>query len=180
MTRFAGKVAVVTGAAQGIGREAALRLAAEGAHVVLADRSELVHEAAAEANGMAVMADMERYEDCAGLMRQAVGRHGRIDILVNNVGGTIWAQPFADYTETQIDAEIRRSLFPTLYGCNTVLPIMVAQGGGRDRQHILGRDAGVEPGAVCGGEGRRERDHGEPRVGVCGARHPGERGWRRA
>ena len=49
--RFAGKVAVVTGAAQGIGRDVALRLAQEGAHVVLADRSDLVHEARDEAGG---------------------------------------------------------------------------------------------------------------------------------
>lgn len=128
--RFAGKVAVVTGAAQGIGRDVALRFAAEGAQVVLADRSDLVHEAAAEANGLAVIADMERYADCAALMQAATDRHGRIDILVNNVGGTIWAQPYADYNEAQIEAEIRRSLFPTLWCCNVVLPVMVAQGGG--------------------------------------------------
>ena len=128
--RFAGKVAVVTGAAQGIGRDVALRLAAEGAQVVLADRSDLVHEAAKAAGGLAVIADMERYADCAALMKAATERHGRIDILVNNVGGTIWAQPFADYTETQIEAEIRRSLFPTLWCCNVVLPVMLAQGGG--------------------------------------------------
>lgn len=128
--RFAGKVAVVTGAAQGIGRDVALRLAAEGAQVVLADRSDLVHEAAEAAGGLAVIADMERYADCAALMKAATERHGRIDILVNNVGGTIWAQPFADYTETQIEAEIRRSLFPTLWCCNVVLPVMLAQGGG--------------------------------------------------
>ena len=128
--RFAGKVAVVTGAAQGIGRNVALRLAAEGAQVVLADRSELVHEAAEAVDGLAVIADMERYSDCSALMKAATERHGRIDILVNNVGGTIWAQPFADYTEAQIEAEIRRSLFPTLWCCNVVLPVMVAQGAG--------------------------------------------------
>ena len=86
--RFAGRVAVVTGAAQGIGRDVALRLAHEGAHVVLADRSDLVHEARDEAGGdaLAVVADMERYADCCRLMDAASERFGRLDVLVNNVG----------------------------------------------------------------------------------------------
>jgi dihydroxycyclohexadiene carboxylate dehydrogenase len=61
--RFAGKTAMVTGAAQGIGREVALRLAREGARVVLVDRSDLVEEVRldAGAEGMAVNADLEGY-----------------------------------------------------------------------------------------------------------------------
>lgn len=55
---------------------------------------------------------------------------GRIDVLVNNVGGTIWVQPFAAYGEAQITAEINRSLFPTLWCCHAVLPYMIKQGGG--------------------------------------------------
>lgn len=130
--RFAGKVAVVTGAAQGIGRDVALRLAREGARVVLADRSDLVHEAAQEAgsDALAVVADMERYADCTVLMAAARDRFGRVDILVNNVGGTIWAKPFDEYTEAQVEAEIRRSLFPTLWCCHAVLPLMLAQRSG--------------------------------------------------
>ena len=53
-----------------------------------------------------------------------------IDVLVNNVGGTIWAKPFGEYEEAQIEAEIRRSLFPTLWCCRAVLPAMLAGGGG--------------------------------------------------
>ncbi len=129
--RFGGKAAVVTGAAQGIGRDVALRLAREGARVVLADRSDLVHEAAREAgDALAVVADMEVYADCAALMAAACDRFGAVDILVNNVGGTIWAKPFGEYEEAQIEAEIRRSLFPTLWCCHAVLPAMLAQGGG--------------------------------------------------
>ena len=63
-------------------------------------------------------------------MDEARGRFGRIDILVNNVGGTIWARPFAHYEEAQIEAEIRRSLFPTLWCCRAVLPAMLEAGGG--------------------------------------------------
>lgn len=54
------------------------------------------------------------------------GAGGRIDVPVNTVGGTIWAQPYEHYTEAQA-AEIRRSLFPTLWGCRTVLPTMLEQ-----------------------------------------------------
>ncbi len=123
--RFAGKTAVVTGAAQGIGRDVALRLTREGARVILADRSPLVHEAAAECGGQAVLADMEQYADCVRVMGI-----GPVDVLINNVGGTIWAQPYADYDEAQIEAEIRRSLFPTLWCCHAVLPGMIAAGRG--------------------------------------------------
>ena len=55
---------------------------------------------------------------------------GRIDILINNVGGTIWAKPYEHYDEQQIEAEIRRSLFPTLWCCRAVLPYMLKQGSG--------------------------------------------------
>ncbi len=130
--RFAGKVAVVTGAAQGIGREVALRLAAEGARVALADRSPLVQEARDEAGGeaIAVEGDVEQYGACCALMDAAMAAFGRIDVLVNNVGGTIWAKPYGEYEEHQVEAEIRRSLFPTLWCCRAVLPPMLAGGGG--------------------------------------------------
>jgi dihydroxycyclohexadiene carboxylate dehydrogenase len=48
-------------------------------------------------------------------------------VLINNVGGTIWAKPYEHYEEQQIEAEIRRSLFPTLWCCRAVLPFMVEQ-----------------------------------------------------
>ncbi len=54
----------------------------------------------------------------------------RIDVLINNVGGTIWARPFAEYQPDQIEKEIRRSLFPTLWGCRAALPWMLKQGKG--------------------------------------------------
>jgi len=50
--------------------------------------------------------------------------------VVNNVGGTIWAKPFEHYREHEIEAEVRRSLFPTLWCCHAALPIMLEQGGG--------------------------------------------------
>jgi dihydroxycyclohexadiene carboxylate dehydrogenase len=133
--RFAGKVAVVTGAAQGIGATVALRLAREGGRLALVDRSPLVeevrHEAeAAGAEAIAIIADLETFSGAAAAMDGARNRFGHIDILVNNVGGTIWAKPYAEYAEAQIEAEIRRSLFPTLWCCRAALPAMLERGAG--------------------------------------------------
>jgi dihydroxycyclohexadiene carboxylate dehydrogenase len=130
--RFAGKVALVTGAAQGIGRDVALRLAREGSQVALVDRSPLVIEVCAEAGAQAIAinADLETFAGATSAVEQAVAQFGRVDVLINNVGGTIWAKPFAEYGEAQIEAEIRRSLFPTLWCCRAVLPVMLRQGRG--------------------------------------------------
>ena len=130
--RFAGKTGIVTGAAQGIGRAVAMGMAAEGGHAILVDRSELVHEVAAEitaAGGHAISltADLEHYTECVRVMAAV---SARIHILVNNVGGTIWAKPYAAYEEAEIEAEIRRSLFPTLWCCRAVLPHMLEAGAG--------------------------------------------------
>jgi dihydroxycyclohexadiene carboxylate dehydrogenase len=131
--RFADKVMVVTGAAQGIGRGVALRAAAEGARVLLVDRADFVAEVAAEAesgNTAGFVADLETYDGAASAMAFAVEKFGRIDILVNGVGGAIRMRPFAEFEPAHIDAEIRRSLMPTLYACHAVLPYMLAQGRG--------------------------------------------------
>lgn len=131
--RFEGKVMVVTGAAQGIGRGVALRAAAEGAKVLFVDRADFVAEVAAEAKGAETagfIADLETYDGAAATMDFAVKVFGRIDILINGVGGAIRMRPFAEFEPDQIDAEIRRSLMPTLYACHAVLPHMLAQGGG--------------------------------------------------
>jgi dihydroxycyclohexadiene carboxylate dehydrogenase len=130
--RFEGKVLVVTGAAQGIGRGVALTAAQEGARLVLADRSPLVQEVLAEvqaagARAIAVNVDLETYAGATRLMAAAAMEFGAIDVLINNVGGTIWAKPFQEYEEEQIEAEIRRSLFPTLWCCRAVLPTLIAQ-----------------------------------------------------
>lgn len=130
--RFAGKVLVVTGAAQGIGRAVALRAAAEGGRVVLVDRADFVGEVAAEAKGAAAAfnADLETHAGAAAAMAFAAQTYGGIDILINNVGGAIRMRPYAEFEPAQIDAEIRRSLMPTLYACHAVLPHLLARGRG--------------------------------------------------
>lgn len=133
--RFGDKVMVVTGAAQGIGRRVAERAAAEGAKVLIVDRSPARDDVVAairSAGGQAeaISVDLETWEGCAEGMARAVALWGRIDILVNNVGGTIWAKPYEHYAPHQIDAEVRRSLFPTLYCCRAALDHMLPAGKG--------------------------------------------------
>ena len=130
--RFAGKVMVVTGAAQGIGREVALRAAAEGGKVVFVDRADFVGEVASQARGesAAFNADLETHAGAEATMAFAAETFGGIDIVVNNVGGAIRMRPYAEFEPGQIDAEIRRSLMPTLYCCHAALPHLFARGGG--------------------------------------------------
>ena len=130
--RFEGKILVVTGAAQGLGEAVATRAAREGGAVALVDRSMIVNEVAEKlasegAQTIALVSDLERYLGASTAMAAARNHFGRVDILINNVGGTIWAKPYAHYTEQEIEAEIRRSLFPTMWCCRAVLPYMVEQ-----------------------------------------------------
>jgi dihydroxycyclohexadiene carboxylate dehydrogenase len=136
MKRFEGKIAVVTGAAQGIGKATALRLAAEGARVVLVDRAgeqgEQVRGQIASTGGDAVFvhADLETHAGAAEMVRRALAFGGRIDVSVHNVGGTIWFKPFWEYAPDEIEREVSRSLWPTLWCCREVIPVMRAQGAG--------------------------------------------------
>ncbi|MFC3282022.1 benzoate diol dehydrogenase BenD [Litchfieldella rifensis] len=134
MNRFTDKVMVITGAAQGIGQRVAERAGAEGARLVLVDRADYVQEVVAEleAQGMeaiALQADLETWEGAESVMTRARERFGRIDVVINNVGGTIWAQPYEHYTPEQIEAEVRRSLFPTLWCCRAALPHLLESKG---------------------------------------------------
>ncbi len=133
--RFDNKVCVVTGAAQGIGRGVALRLASEGGKIVMADFSPLVEDVLAEiiANGgeaTTIQTDLETHQGAKEAIDKAIDTYGRIDILVNNVGGAIWMKPFVHFSEEEIQKEISRSLFPTLWCCHAVLPTMIKQQSG--------------------------------------------------
>ena len=133
--RFDGKVVVVTGAAQGIGAAVAVRAGAEGAVLVLADRSPLVKDVAERVVGdggsaLAHECDLETYAGAESLVHAALAAHGRVDVWINNVGGTIWTRPFEHYDVSAIEQEISRSLFPTLWCCRAVLPHMVERGRG--------------------------------------------------
>ncbi|UYW00721.1 1,6-dihydroxycyclohexa-2,4-diene-1-carboxylate dehydrogenase [Flavobacterium agricola] len=133
--RFLDKVAIVTGAGQGIGKGVAERLANEGAKTVLVDRSDIVLGVADELakqglQVLAVLADLETYAGFEKVVAETLKAFNRIDILINNVGGTIWAKPYQHYKEDEIVKEINRSLYPTLWGCHSVLPAMIENKGG--------------------------------------------------
>jgi NAD(P)-dependent dehydrogenase (short-subunit alcohol dehydrogenase family) len=134
--RLKDKVCVVTGAGQGIGAATARRLGQEGAIVVVADR---VEEGAArtvgelKAHGVETamaLVDLGSFEGSRALMTKAVDAYGRIDVLINNVGGTIWIKPFHLYSEQEVQLELERSLYPTLWCCLAVLPVMMKQQSG--------------------------------------------------
>ena len=117
--RFAGKVCVVTGSGQGIGRATARRMGEEGGTIVVAERvdesaTRTVNDLqAAGVEATKVLADVGTFAGAKGLMDAAVDAYGRIDVLVNNVGGTIWAQPYHRYTDEQVNHELERTLYPT-------------------------------------------------------------------
>jgi NAD(P)-dependent dehydrogenase (short-subunit alcohol dehydrogenase family) len=119
-----GKVALVTGGAQGIGKAIAEALEAEGADVVIADLN--------PPDG-GIRADVSSEEDVARLVGEAVERYGRIDILVNNAG--LYASlamrsfeeiPLEEWREV-MDVNVA-SMFLT---CRAVVPVMREQGGGK-------------------------------------------------
>jgi dihydroxycyclohexadiene carboxylate dehydrogenase len=134
--RLQGKICIVTGAGQGIGRAAAKRLGAEGGTVVVAERiAETAHETVRQlkqhgVEAMANIVDVGTLREAERLIHDTVAAYGRVDVLVNVVGGTIWWQPFHEYTEEQIALELERSLFTTMWCCKAVLPVMIAQSSG--------------------------------------------------
>jgi NAD(P)-dependent dehydrogenase (short-subunit alcohol dehydrogenase family) len=130
------KVAIVTGGSQGIGRASALRLAEEGASVVIAARGrELLDHVALEiaaAGGRvaAVQADVSRAEDCARLVAEAVTAFGRLDILVNNAGTSATGE-FEAVTDDVWQADFELKLFAAIRLARLAIPHMKQRGGGR-------------------------------------------------
>lgn len=97
------RIALITGAARGIGAATARRLAADGARLVLADLDgDAVGKLAAELDGVAVKADVTRRDDVTRMIEAPYQRWGRLDVLFNNAG-VIRVQPLLDVTETEWD-----------------------------------------------------------------------------
>jgi 2,3-dihydroxy-2,3-dihydro-p-cumate dehydrogenase len=137
MSRFNGRIACVTGAARGIGRAVAERLAAEGAAVALVDMDgdEAAKAAAAieERHGgtaLAVAADLAVKADADVAIETALTRFGRLDVLVNNAGGGV-IRPTLDHDEDSVRTTIERNLLTTIWCTLAVLPSMVDAGYGR-------------------------------------------------
>jgi NAD(P)-dependent dehydrogenase (short-subunit alcohol dehydrogenase family) len=135
MARLQGKVALITGAASGIGRASALRFAAEGAYVVVVDIQDAAGEDAAaairQAGGDAcyVHADVSRAEDAQAMVGAAVARFGRLDILFNNAGVGKHIS-FDDLTEAEWDRIVDINLRGVFLGCRYGVPALKRAGGG--------------------------------------------------
>ena len=132
MQDLSGKTAIVTGAAGGIGYVIAERLAAEGARVCVADISAGAEQAAAQLPGNATgfVGDLSDEQTVRDMMALTHALFGRIDILVNNAGGGV-IRPFLEHTAETLRQTIDRNLWTVLWCCHAVLPLMLAQGGGR-------------------------------------------------
>jgi NAD(P)-dependent dehydrogenase (short-subunit alcohol dehydrogenase family) len=132
--RLAGKIAVVTGAARGIGRATAERLLAEGAQVVLSDIDlDRLHQTVAEIGAgdrvLALHADVASQRDVVQLIEGAVRHFGAIDIMVNNAGIAPVVE-FLDVTEELLDRVLNVNLKGAFYGTQAAGRQMIGQGRG--------------------------------------------------
>lgn len=134
--RFEGKVCVVTGGGQGIGSATVRRMAQEGASIVIGDMVEAtsrkVCQEVRDFGGQCIVAlgELSKWENAEALMARAHEEFGRIDVLANVAGGTIWFQSFQYYTPDQIEAEINKSFWTAMWCCRAVLPYMIDQKSG--------------------------------------------------
>jgi NAD(P)-dependent dehydrogenase (short-subunit alcohol dehydrogenase family) len=124
-----GKVAVVTGASKGIGLAVVRTLAGEGMHVV---GGALTVDGLEGIEGVtAVALDLVDPAGAARLVREAVDRHGRIDVLVNNVGGVkLRLSGFLEVSDDEFEASLQLNFFAALRATRAAVAAMVDQGGG--------------------------------------------------
>jgi len=129
--RLSNKIAIVTGAASGIGRAVAIRLAAEGAKVVIGDRDErgLAETAATigDAASLAVL-DVADEGSCRAIVAQATERHGGLDILCN-IAGVLDFGRFADVDRTRWDRVISVNLSGVYQMCRAAMPHLIERRG---------------------------------------------------
>jgi 3-oxoacyl-[acyl-carrier protein] reductase len=134
--RFEGKVALVTGAARGIGKAIARILAQEGADVVVTDVDVQGAQRVAQEivksgwKAKAIAADVSQREAVQRLVSEAVSAFGKIDILVNNAG-IIGRGTFIEHSPQDWDRILSVNLGGTFNCCQEVVPLMIEQGGGK-------------------------------------------------
>src|ERR1700755_1245245 len=133
---FTGKVALVTGGGNGIGRATSVAFARQGAKVVVVDRDGDGAQATVgiirQNNGeaVAVTADVTRTADVKAYMKAAIETYGRIDCFFNNAGIEGKVAPTAEYDEAMFDAVIGVNVKGVFLGLRHVLPEMIRQGSG--------------------------------------------------
>lgn len=127
------KVAIVTGSGGGIGRGIALNFALVGAHVVVAEINKSIGEATAheiEALGrksLPVVVDVTKSDQVSRLVEATMKEFGRIDVLVNNAGGTHVAIPVVQFSEEEWDFRIRLNLTSVFLCCKAMSRVMIDQ-----------------------------------------------------
>ena len=128
-----GKVAIVTGAAQGIGRAIAEGLASEGARIVVVDLDRAEEAAAAFPEGVAITADVSSEEDVARMAGETLEQCGSIDILVNNAGlyASLAMRPFTEIPLEEWRRVMDVNVASMFLTCRAVVPAMREQGGGK-------------------------------------------------
>ncbi len=135
--RLKNRVALITGAASGIGRESALLFAAEGASVVIcARRPDVLETAAADIRDTTggevtpIQTDVSVPEQLDALFEAVIGTYGRLDILVNNAGTSAGGY-FGDVSDEAWQADLDLKLYGAIRCSRLAIPHMKAQGGGR-------------------------------------------------
>jgi NAD(P)-dependent dehydrogenase (short-subunit alcohol dehydrogenase family) len=133
MPALDGKVALVTGAAQGIGRAIAAGLAAEGARIVVADLQGAEQAAEAFDGGVGIAADVASEADVGRLVAETVERCGSIDLLVNNAGlyASLEMRPFEQIPLEEWRRVMDVNVSSMFLMCREVVPVMRGRGGGR-------------------------------------------------
>ena len=128
-----GKVAIVTGGAQGIGRAIADRLAGDGARIVIADLKGAEDAAADFADGVGLSVDVSSEGDVARMTAETVERCGRIDVLVNNAGlyASLAMRSFSEIPVEEWRRVMDVNVLSMFLTCRAVVPRMQASGGGR-------------------------------------------------
>ncbi len=133
MSGLDGKVAVVTGGAQGIGRAIAEGLAAEGARIVVADLANADEAASGFDEGVGLTVDVSSEDDVARMAAETVERCGGVDILVNNAGlyASLALRPFEEIPLEEWRRVMDVNVASMFLTCRAVVPHMRGRGGGR-------------------------------------------------